>query len=210
MEGCTCAQKRDFHQLRPQNVEVHSWKFILGAERTALKSQRRPLLLTRTIPHPGRPAMMGIDENGNISCMSLEMFIHVSVGVGLPNFRISSNAAVGANAATETPSDVTHSASLWAGSGSQGYKIAAPPATSAEIMYRVDCATEEVGTGVFLPKGPTIRSTVCFPAREGAGPETLSSNLAAADGLLPVNRDTGEISVCYVLNERVVCTAPIR
>src|SRR5262249_9729796 len=89
--------------------------------------------------------------------------------------------------------DVTPSASSRTGSGSQGYKFAALSATSADIMHPVDCATGEVGACAFLPKGPTIRSTVCFPAREGAGPETLSSNLAAADGLLPVNRDTGEI-----------------
>ena len=125
------------------------------------------------------------------------------------------SATFGSQAATETPSDVNPTAPSRT-AGSQGYEFAAPPATSADMMYRVDRATGEVGACVFSPKGPTIGSTVCFPVGEGAGPQTsgdyglLPSNLATANGLFRVNRDTGEMSVCYVLNERVVCTAPIR
>ena len=119
-------------------------------------------------------------------------------------------------AATESPSEVNPTLPSQTSAGSQGYEFAAPPATSADIMYRVDRATGEVGACVFSPKGPTIGSTVCVPAGEGAGPQTsgdyglISSNSATANGLFRVNRATGEISVCYVLNERVVCTAPLR
>src|SRR6476469_1912647 len=105
------------------------------------------------------------------------------------------SATFGSQAATETPSDVSPTAPSRTGAGSQGYEFAAPPATSADIMYRVDRATGEVGACMFSPKGPTIGSTVCFPAGEGAGPQTsgdfslLSSNLATANGLFRVNRD---------------------
>ena len=96
------------------------------------------------------------------------------------------------------------------------YEFAAPPITSADLMYRVDRITGEVSACQFSTKGPTIGSTVCFPAGEGAGPQPrgdyglVPSNLATASGLFRVNRHTGEMSICYVLNERVVCTAPIR
>ena len=116
--------------------------------------------------------------------------------------------------ATDATNDVTATASSRASTNSQGYEFAAPPATNADLIYRVDRATGEVGACVFSAKGPTIGSTVCFPAGEGAGPTPsgdyglISSNLATASGIFRVNRNTGEMSVCYVLNERVVCTAP--
>jgi hypothetical protein len=99
---------------------------------------------------------------------------------------------------------------------SSDYEFAAPPATDADLVYRVDRFTGEVGACAFSVKGPTIGSTVCLPAGEGAGPQRpgnyglIRSNLAVAKGLFRINRDTGEVSVCYVLNERVVCTAPVR
>jgi hypothetical protein len=119
-------------------------------------------------------------------------------------------------AATEAPSGVSPTTSSQVSDESQGYEFAAPPSANADVMYRVDRATGEVGACVFSAKGPTIGSTVCFPAGEGAGPQSsgdyglISSNLTTANGLFRVNRQTGEMSVCYVLNERVVCTAPLR
>jgi hypothetical protein len=97
-----------------------------------------------------------------------------------------------------------------------GYEFAVPPATDADLVFRVNRETGEVSACVFSPQGPTIGSTVCFPAGEGAerqpsgGYGLIASNLAAAKGLFRINRQTGEVSVCYVLNERVVCTAPLR
>lgn len=109
---------------------------------------------------------------------------------------------------TMPPSDVV--------TDSADYEFAAPPITNADLVYRVDRITGEVSACQFSTKGPTIGSTVCFPAGEGAGPQPrgdyglVPSNLATASGLFRVNRHTGEMSICYVLNERVVCTAPIR
>jgi hypothetical protein len=96
------------------------------------------------------------------------------------------------------------------------YEFVAPPSTSADVVYRVNRYSGEVGSCVFSVKGPTIGSTLCFPAGEGAGAQRLgdyglvASNSATANGLFRVNRQSGEMSVCYVLNERVVCTAPQR
>lgn len=119
-------------------------------------------------------------------------------------------------AANDTPSGLSPTVSSQVSDDSQGYEFAAPPASTADLMYRVDRATGEVGACLFSAKGPTIGSTVCFPAGEGAGPQPsgdyglISSNLGTANGLFRVNRQTGEMSACYVLNERVVCTAPLR
>ena len=109
---------------------------------------------------------------------------------------------------TMPPSDVA--------TDSADYEFAAPPITNADLVYRADRITGEVSACQFSTKGPTIGSTICFPAGEGAGPQPrgdyglVPSNLATANGLFRVNRHTGEMSVCYVLNERVVCTAPVR
>jgi hypothetical protein len=103
-----------------------------------------------------------------------------------------------------------------AATNSQDYEFAAPPATSANLMYRIDRHTGEVNACQFAANGPAIGSTVCFPAGDGAGPQTpgdyglAPSNMAQEIGLFRVNRETGEMSICYVLNERVVCTAPVR
>jgi hypothetical protein len=121
-----------------------------------------------------------------------------------------------ARAATDAPGEVSSTPGSPIGSDSQGYEFAVPPATDADLVFRVNRETGEVVACVFSPKGPTIGSTVCFPAGEGAGKQPsgdyglIASNLATAKGLFRVNRQTGEVSVCYVLNERVVCTAPIR
>jgi hypothetical protein len=99
---------------------------------------------------------------------------------------------------------------------SSDYEFAAPPATDTDLIYRVDRLSGEVGACAFSTKGPTVGSTVCLPAGEGAGPQRpgsyglIRSNLSDAKGLFRINRDTGEVSVCYILNERVVCTNPVR
>ena len=94
------------------------------------------------------------------------------------------------------------------------YEFAAPPTTSANLIYRVNRTTGEMSACQFSTRGATLGSTICFPAGEGAGPQVAgdyglaSSNMAQEPGLFRVNRRTGETSVCYILNDRVVCTAP--
>ena len=61
-----------------------------------------------------------------------------------------------------------------------------------------------------------IGGTMCYPSGEGAGTQAagqyglLATKLANEGGIVRVNRQTGEISVCYVLNNGVVCTPPGR
>jgi hypothetical protein len=99
---------------------------------------------------------------------------------------------------------------------SPSYYFAAPPATDSDLIYRVDRKTGEVGACTFSPKGPTLGSTICVAAGEGAGPQRpgnyalVRSTWTQAKGIYRVNLVNGEVSVCYVLNERVVCTAPSR
>jgi hypothetical protein len=110
--------------------------------------------------------------------------------------------------ATDATSDVSPTPSSQASTNSPGYEFAVPPATNSDVVYRVDRSTGEVGACVFSAKGPTIGSTICFLAGEGAGPQPagdyglIPSNSATASGLFRVNRNTGEMSVCYVFNER--------
>ncbi len=55
--------------------------------------------------------------------------------------------------------------------------------------------------------------TLCHPAGEGAGPQQppgdyglVASRHEKEGGVFRVNLRTGEMSICYVLNEAVVCT----
>jgi hypothetical protein len=161
---------------------------------------------------------MGLYENENIDRVkeTTEGFIMYQLMLVSSIFGFLVSTSLVSKAATDASSGVSPTPSSQVSEDSQGYEFAAPPSTNADVMYRVDRATGEVGACVFSAKGPTIGSTICFPAGDGAGPQPrgdyglISSNLATANGLFRVNRQTGEISVCYVLNERVVCTAPLR
>lgn len=89
-----------------------------------------------------------------------------------------------------------------------------PPSGSMLRIYRVNRATGEMGACEFLAKPGTVGSTVCYPAGDGAGAQPagvyalVASNLSSEGGIIRVNRQTGDVSICYVLNNGVVCTAP--
>jgi hypothetical protein len=92
-----------------------------------------------------------------------------------------------------------------------GYEFVAPPGRSFNRVYRVNRATGEVNACQFEHgTGPGV--TRCFPSGIGAGPQAagdyglVASNLQHEGGLFRVNRKTGAMSVCYVQNERTVCT----
>jgi hypothetical protein len=96
------------------------------------------------------------------------------------------------------------------------YDFAAPPGTGFNRIYSVNRATGDVGACQFAPKEGSIGTTVCFPAGDGAGSQAvgdyalIASNSNQEGGLFRINKRTGEISVCYVANDKVVCTAPAR
>ncbi len=90
------------------------------------------------------------------------------------------------------------------------------PAPQADLnrMYRIDRVTGEVGACQYGLKDDSVGVTLCFPAGEGAGPQTpgeyglVASRHQSEGGIFRVNLRTGEMSVCYVFNEKVVCTPP--
>ncbi len=96
--------------------------------------------------------------------------------------------------------------------GASPFAFAPAPQLDLNRIYRVNAATGEVGACQYGLKEGTIGVTFCFPAGEGAGPQTLgeyglvSSSHTRESGVFRVNYRTGEISSCYVFNTHVVCT----
>ena len=96
------------------------------------------------------------------------------------------------------------------------YEFAAPPGDNFLRVYRVDRATGEIGACEYGAKEGTPGSTVCYPAGDGAGPQgageygLVRSNLAKEGSVFRVNRNTGDMSICYVLDAKIVCTPSAR
>ena len=104
------------------------------------------------------------------------------------------------------------SASWAAGS----YEFVAAPATDLNRVYRVDRSTGEMGACQYGLQEGTIGVTICYPAGEGGGAQApgdysiLASRHDRESGVFRVNLRTGEMSNCYVLEEKVVCTPPAK
>ncbi|WP_439497576.1 hypothetical protein [Bosea sp. (in: a-proteobacteria)] len=96
------------------------------------------------------------------------------------------------------------------------YEFAPAPQNDLNRLYRVDRATGEVGACQFQLKEGGVGVTICFPAGEGAGPQPPSDYLLVPSrheregGIFRVNLRTGEMSVCYVFDDKVVCTPQAR
>jgi hypothetical protein len=91
------------------------------------------------------------------------------------------------------------------------------PHIALNRIYRVDRLTGEVGACQYGLKDNTVGVTLCYPPGDGAGAQSpgdyqlVSSSHQQEAGIFRVNRRTGEMSICYVLNdEKVVCTPPAR
>jgi hypothetical protein len=100
------------------------------------------------------------------------------------------------------------SAVLAAGS----FEFVAAPATDLNRVYRVDRSTGEMGACQYGLQEGTIGVTICYPAGEGGGAQSpgdytiLASRHDRESGVFRLNLRTGEMSNCYVLEEKVVCT----
>jgi hypothetical protein len=97
------------------------------------------------------------------------------------------------------------------------YDFVAAPQIDLNRVYRIDKATGEVGACQYgLKDGAPVGVTLCYPAGEGAGAQTpseyglVASRHEKEGGVLRVDLRTGAMSICYVLNEAVVCTPPAR
>jgi hypothetical protein len=88
------------------------------------------------------------------------------------------------------------------------------PQTDLNRIYRVDRVTGEVGACQYGQKEGTFGVTLCFPAGEGAGKQEpseyglVASRHEREGGVFRVDMRTGAMSICYVFDERVVCTPP--
>jgi hypothetical protein len=92
------------------------------------------------------------------------------------------------------------------------YEFLAAPETDLNRVYRLDRATGEIGACQYGLKEASVGVTLCYPPGEGAGPQApseyslIASRHEREGGVFRVDLRTGMMSICYVLNEAVVCT----
>jgi hypothetical protein len=92
------------------------------------------------------------------------------------------------------------------------YDFVPAPQTDLNRIYRIDRITGEVSSCQYGLQEGTIGVTLCFSAGEGAGPQPpgeyglVASRHEREGGVFRVNYRTGQMSICYVFDERVVCT----
>jgi len=94
----------------------------------------------------------------------------------------------------------------------------AVPETDLNRVFRVNRATGEMGACQFglddktAAKGRAVGVTLCYAPGEGAGPQTPSEYRLIAShhdreaGIYRVDVRSGAMSICYVLDDAVVCT----
>lgn len=96
------------------------------------------------------------------------------------------------------------------------FEFLAAPQTDLNRVYRLDRATGEVGACQYGLQEGTVGVTLCYPPGEGAGPQAPSEYSLVASrhdreaGVFRVDLRNGTMSICYVLNDSVVCTPPGR
>jgi hypothetical protein len=92
------------------------------------------------------------------------------------------------------------------------YEFLAAPETDLNRVYRLDRASGEIGACQYGLKEGSIGVTLCYPPGEGAGSQASSEYSLVASrheregGVFRVDLRTGMMSICYVLNDTVVCT----
>ena len=97
------------------------------------------------------------------------------------------------------------------------YDFLAAPETDLNRVYRLDRATGEIGACQYgLKDGASVGVTLCYPPGAGAGAQSpsdyglVASRHEREGGVFRVDLRTGMMSICYVLNEAVVCTPPAK
>lgn len=97
------------------------------------------------------------------------------------------------------------------------YDFLAAPETDLNRVYRLDRGTGEIGACQYgLKEGSSVGVTLCYPPGEGAGAQAPSDYALIASrheregGVFRVDLRTGAMSICYVLNQAVVCTPPAK
>ncbi len=94
------------------------------------------------------------------------------------------------------------------------YEFLSAPETDLNRVYRLDRASGEIGACQYGLKEASIGVTLCYPPGEGAGPQApseyslIASRHEREGGVFRIDMRTGNMSICYVLNDAVVCTPP--
>ncbi len=105
---------------------------------------------------------------------------------------------------------------LTAPAAAANYEFLAAPETDLNRVYRLDTASGEVAACQYGLKEGTIGVTICFQPGEGAGPQPggeyglVASRHERESGVFRVDRRSGAMSNCYVLQDKAVCTPPVR
>ncbi len=92
------------------------------------------------------------------------------------------------------------------------YEFLAAPETDLNRVYRLDKASGEIGACQYGLKEGSIGVTLCYAPGEGAGAQPPSEYALVASrheregGVFRVDLRNGAMSICYVLNDNVVCT----
>jgi hypothetical protein len=92
------------------------------------------------------------------------------------------------------------------------YDFVPAPQTDLNRIYRIDRITGEVSSCQYGLQEGTIGVTLCFGPGEGAGSQVpgeyglVASRHEREGGVFRVNFRTGDMSICYVFDEKVVCT----
>jgi hypothetical protein len=96
------------------------------------------------------------------------------------------------------------------------YEFLAAPEIDLNRVYRLDKATGEIGACQYGLKENSVGVTLCYPPGEGAVAQAsseyglVSSRHEREGGVFRVDLRTGTMSICYVLNDQVVCTPPAK
>ena len=96
------------------------------------------------------------------------------------------------------------------------YEFLAAPETDLNRVYRLDRATGEMAACQYGLAEGSVGATLCYPPGEGGGPQSQSEYALVAShhdregGVFRVDLRAGTMSICYVLNQTVVCTPPAK
>lgn len=97
------------------------------------------------------------------------------------------------------------------------YRFMPAPQIDLNRLYKVNRLTGEMGACQYAIREGSVGVALCYPAGEGGGPQAIPgdydlvpSRHEKEGGIFRVNNRTGDVSVCYVLAERVVCTPQAR
>ena len=108
------------------------------------------------------------------------------------------------------------------GASAASYEFLAAPEKDLNRVYRLDKATGEMGACQYglakdsddVSKKDDVGVTLCYPPGIGGGAGAQSEYALVASrhdkegGVFRVDVRTGTMSICYVLNQTVVCTPP--